>query len=410
MRKVISVLAVTALVSTASSPTAFGAVKAGSPCTKAGGTSTLAGMKYTCVKSGKKLMWSKGVVITTPTPTPSPTPTPTPSPTPTQSPSNSQQSAAPAPTQNSGKALRAADIQKTFKEIASRGDQVSPGKTDIQVISSDQVHPQSIQTILTRYEYITSFFAEFVSPTLPVSIVIGTNAEIAWINGQLEKLSGRDRKSFLDAFEAQSVKYPCGPFYTAGLNGKSKDGRILFHYALYGKSCPTQLPSDENFTSTIEHEWVHNVQGNLADPSMVGGGGQPLLPCWYREGQAALYGNVIGNRADYQNYLRVRAWNMRSFDPRMKFPNENFGNVLKRLDETYSNFTCGNDGGYSIGSIAVEKMILLKGDAGIVEFMRNVKTQSSWKKAFASVYGINADVWMDSISEQIRVEYSDLGM
>jgi hypothetical protein len=126
--------------------------------------------------------------------------------------------------------------------------------------------------------------------------------------------------------------------------------------------------------------------------------------------QAALYGNVIGNRADYQNYLRVRAWNMRSFDPRMKFPNENFGNVLKRLDETYSNFTCGNDGGYSIGSIAVEKMILLKGDAGIVEFMRNVKTQSSWKKAFASVYGINADVWMDSISEQIRVEYSDLGM
>lgn len=32
---------------------------------------------YTCIKSGKKLVWNKGVVVTKPTPTPSPTPTPT---------------------------------------------------------------------------------------------------------------------------------------------------------------------------------------------------------------------------------------------------------------------------------------------------------------------------------------------
>ena len=76
--------------------------KAGSICSKQGITKTFQGKRYTCIKSGKKLVWSKGVAVKksipssaptpsnspTPTPTPSnsPTPTPTPSPTPTPTP------------------------------------------------------------------------------------------------------------------------------------------------------------------------------------------------------------------------------------------------------------------------------------------------------------------------------------
>ena len=53
------------------------AIKAGASCKKAGQTSTVAGKKYTCVKSGKKLVWNKGVVVVKPTPVATPTPTPT---------------------------------------------------------------------------------------------------------------------------------------------------------------------------------------------------------------------------------------------------------------------------------------------------------------------------------------------
>ena len=42
---------------------AYGAVKQGSSCKKAGTTSTVNGLKYTCIKSGKKLVWSKGVSV-----------------------------------------------------------------------------------------------------------------------------------------------------------------------------------------------------------------------------------------------------------------------------------------------------------------------------------------------------------
>ena len=61
--------------------------KAGSICSKLGITKSYQGKKFTCIKSGKKLVWSKGVVIKSPSPSPTPTPTPSPSPSPTSSPS-----------------------------------------------------------------------------------------------------------------------------------------------------------------------------------------------------------------------------------------------------------------------------------------------------------------------------------
>ena len=50
------------------------AVKAGAKCTKLGATSITGGKKFTCVKSGKNLVWNKGLLIpkVSPTPTASP--------------------------------------------------------------------------------------------------------------------------------------------------------------------------------------------------------------------------------------------------------------------------------------------------------------------------------------------------
>ena len=61
--------------------------KAGAACTKVGVKATANGFKFTCVKSGKKLVWNTGVKIAVVKATPSATPTPTPSATPTPKPS-----------------------------------------------------------------------------------------------------------------------------------------------------------------------------------------------------------------------------------------------------------------------------------------------------------------------------------
>jgi M6 family metalloprotease-like protein len=83
-----SLLALTVVFALLLPMNAIAAVKAGTNCKKAGQTSTYMGKKYTCIKSGKKLVWNKGVLIPKPTPTVTPTPsaTPTVTPTPTATP------------------------------------------------------------------------------------------------------------------------------------------------------------------------------------------------------------------------------------------------------------------------------------------------------------------------------------
>ena len=66
-KRLLTLLAVT-LVLVSLETTATAAVKPGATCKKVGQTSTTAGIKYTCVKSGKKLVWNKGVAKPTPTP------------------------------------------------------------------------------------------------------------------------------------------------------------------------------------------------------------------------------------------------------------------------------------------------------------------------------------------------------
>ena len=58
-----SIFLLLALTLVGVTPAHAATAKAGSKCTKAGATSTVAGKKFTCIKSGDKLIWNKGVAI-----------------------------------------------------------------------------------------------------------------------------------------------------------------------------------------------------------------------------------------------------------------------------------------------------------------------------------------------------------
>ena len=61
MRKVLAVLVAVSLLGIA--PADAAVVKAGAKCSKHKVTTTVKGMKYTCIKSKNKLVWSKGVPV-----------------------------------------------------------------------------------------------------------------------------------------------------------------------------------------------------------------------------------------------------------------------------------------------------------------------------------------------------------
>jgi hypothetical protein len=61
MRKVLAVVIAVSLFGI--TPVNAAAVKAGTKCNKHKATTTVNGMKYTCIKSGNKLVWSRGVLV-----------------------------------------------------------------------------------------------------------------------------------------------------------------------------------------------------------------------------------------------------------------------------------------------------------------------------------------------------------
>ena len=61
MRKAVAVLLAVSLLGIA--PANAVTVKAGAKCGKHKATTTVKSMKYTCIKSGNKLVWNKGVLV-----------------------------------------------------------------------------------------------------------------------------------------------------------------------------------------------------------------------------------------------------------------------------------------------------------------------------------------------------------
>ena len=69
MKRAFATIVSGSLVLTLNLSTAAAAVKPGTTCKKLGQISTSAGIKYTCIKSGKKLLWNKGVGTKSTSPT-----------------------------------------------------------------------------------------------------------------------------------------------------------------------------------------------------------------------------------------------------------------------------------------------------------------------------------------------------
>ena len=95
---------------------AFAAVKAGASCSKAGQSSVTAGKKFTCVKSGKKLLWDNGKTIAAPAAKPATIETPAPTTTTVAAPKSN---VIVIPARNSATAAPVATYPKTITIAAN---------------------------------------------------------------------------------------------------------------------------------------------------------------------------------------------------------------------------------------------------------------------------------------------------
>ena len=352
------------------SSNANAAAKAGMACKKVGTTTTSNGKKFTCVKSGKKLVWNKGVAVVKPTPTPTPTPVPI------------------IETAPSG----FSDLVENFKGVyvgvwkSSNTKIIASPALDIKQNILFGPNTKSPNPLIPEMFVLgTRFFGGYAQPK-SFDAIYFVYDDIQWASQKLLDLYGNPDLAQAPIRNCQS-KQRCNG---ASANVPKTDvGQSNFGVLDNGH------PDSYHTKGGIEiHEYAHMVQFMQfqGKPTYSRNGGLGLLPNWFVEGHAHLAGNVASANSlnDYKEFrsfwLNARAEGLPGYSP------ESIESFYEKLAPgKYDPSVVSNV--YSIGYFTVEALASIKGVDSPMEIIKLVADGATWDEAFLKVYGIT---WKDA--------------
>lgn len=252
------------------------AAKAGARCTKAGAVEVLKGKTYTCVKTGKKLLWNKGIVQKNP------------------------KSGVNQPSQqlfvDDGAIPTSFDnLYQNFLGIPSKiwndaQSLVTAGNYstnfEMNFGPNSQFPPSSVLPV--KYlEKASKLWSRYKQPSLTKTFVYKFE-DLNWVQQRNRELPGSWHKPEDLAGNCRSPQN-CGSFGGA-FNGQ---GQLFIGIPEQNNSYVTL-----DFTfHNLAHEYTHTVQySQLNAPANV------KLPCWFAEGQPQVIGHSLGfdSFADYK--------------------------------------------------------------------------------------------------------------
>lgn len=325
--------------------------KPGLICSKQGLTQTYQGKKYTCLKSGKKLIWDKGASVAKPIATPIASPTPTPTPTP------SPQKVVFTPWASSFETRLM--TQTALEATSSYFGKVTPSNNyeliiDPLITNSDRIW------IISALDYANGLFTNI--PREKVKVFLGTTH--SW------------SKNTLTAANLwigdPSASYPC----SQGINDAYCADRnlvLLIYSDIYAPN--SQYRWDFGRRSTPAHEIFHTVQFALAGPNV--GGNSPLhIPRWLMEGSANYFGFYVADRLGFDVYQTGRNQQVNT--------NPAYKTVVPLAK--YDDFASDP---YGIGQAASEYLIASVGFEKFLNIWKFTKSESSFVEGFKKAIGIS---------------------
>jgi len=375
---------------------AYGAVKQGSSCKKAGTTSTVNGLKYTCIKSGKKFVWSKGVKVPAPTPTPSasaaptssPTPTPTPTPAVTPSPTPTP-TVAPIvlPTSFEDLFERRTGIQVAAWEKTSEIIKSNKSKTGTLEIYTGPNSKPSFDDYPAAIGLVSRMFPGRAEPSRTI-VMRFKYVDLEWAESTLRsKLSAEDFTWLNNTENGKVIPRQC--------DDVTKNCRNAMQQSVpsSGLSIILQgIPNSENPNDPSEklrlgtgmleaHEYFHSVQ------RIAIMGKTNIWPhAWYREGSANWTQNMSVNYLDYKTYkefFRLECLN--------SCKNLSEADIVEFLEKSKENYTPPKFDqflNYSLSSRFIEALVALKGPDTLIGMYEEMGKKLSFDQAFKNVYGV----------------------
>jgi hypothetical protein len=376
LRRHLSLITLFALLLTLPLTPSQAAVKAGDTCKKAGVKSVAAGKTYTCIKSGKKFVWDKGVAVTKPSAgsTPSATPSATPTPTPTPEIVYAtlwEKYKWSKPTSSASVATAATE---KFKAYATTNRSPS---TTIKIVAQDGVDSTLLKWVTDGSAFVSKVFAYPQLPG-PFVAVIAKDKEFAE-KAYNENGYTKDAKSLANYFD----KAPAhgGPPNTYNNTMIMSKGLLVSD-----KVGIMQMPGHETF-----HFIQKSIAGKSASPDGLG-----IAPQWFWEGPSVFIGLQAANHLSLLDY----ATEGRAFSVKRAT-----GADVRSLKLSEVTKNDGSADPYGIGAIATEFLVANVGMEKFMDIYSNLGKNMKFADAFKSATGVElADFY--TMFEEVR---ADLG-
>jgi hypothetical protein len=378
-----------ALLLTLTAPLHAATPKAGSKCTKAGATATAAGKKFTCVKSGTKLVWNKGVSIkAAPKPAVNPVlkpvePTPTPTPTVTYP-----------------------DVPTSFDDLIAKYEGISYAawsKSNAAIKASNDVAPPfraltgpnttlAFKNPASAYDLVARLYSGYKSTNAMTVLSFGYD-DRDWAEEQMKQLHPKSTWQWIK-FTACATRATC---WGGGMFTDEKANGLLV--------VTTEVLDDNHLSGTLDaHEYLHAIQQNQMNRPTVWPETSDWPPSWYREGQATFAQNATIYYQSFELYLR----NRKSISTEL-YRDSTFNSqwiqeffVVNQPPTWFNKYQSWRQ--YDMGAMLVEVLTALKGPGSTMEIWKLMGTGQTFNQAFEKVYGISFDKALPIISKAIALQ------
>jgi hypothetical protein len=347
-----------------SSAPANAAVKTGDLCKKAGAKTIAASQKFTCTKSGKKLIWKKVV------------------------PQKLPAAVAEIPVSIDSLDIKAVP-KKAYENVVSALKTRTRSTFAPTKYVGQNVQQTRMDQEIAGVNRAIDLWAPYFQPDVFQVIYVGRGDE-QWLEGKSSELGLRSMMEPGDTWTNRMKLYnPCG-FAMAGL----------------ANNVPTFVqcldpPYSGGYRQTGPHEYTHLFQRGV-------GGSNMYRMAWYTEGSASYFGWTLGfypydpNSTDRTRWLTGMFSNM-DVDAKSDFQSKDLQRLKSRMQiiAQNSNAQSVSNTSYWAGGLATEVLVGVYGFDKFVELTKNIQQNQDLSSVLLQTYGFNADYFYEKVAPYI---------
>ncbi len=326
---------------------------------------------YTCVKSGKKQVWNKGVVIKVvvePTPSQSPVP------------------------------ILLTRREKALAEVKRVYDLNSSYQPSIKYILANDAPQDFAQLMKEVVPYASKFWSSEFKPAAEFPIILGSPSTLDWVNAEMKRYGHEIPSWYRERIIKQGENVSHGDVI-----GNSR-GAITYYVIGKEKDRSIKTGNVLMMRGFVAHEYVHAVAISIIGDRQNG------IPGWAVEGSANFFGFAIAALMAEQPNVAMNQVNIGNLRRSYYEQGALIPHSLNKDDLYKAVITSERGGGgdgttcaepkilcYTAGALFTEVLVADHGHGKFVDWWK-LSRKKNWEVAFEEVYGIQIDKWYEEVA------------